>query len=319
VSTIADTPISAVPVEPAPPKRRRRYNARDMALAGLLLLPSLAVFGVFVFYPLVRTILLGFQRSDPFGLRTEYVGFQQYRDVLSSNAFHDHLLTTVAFAALTVPGGLVLGLALALLANKQLKGIRVFRTIFSSTVATSVAVASVMWLTLLNPSVGLLNYFLRGLGRQPVQWLLDPDRALIAVSFTTIWQNLGFVFIIFLAALQGIPDDLMESAEIDGASGWARTWFVTLPLLGPTLLFAFVVLTIRAFESFGQIDFLTQGGPLGRTTVIVYSIFQQTRLESNPGVAAAQAVVLFLIVLVLTVVQFGFLERRVHYGDLDRG
>lgn len=288
---------------------RRRF---EWPLALLFLAPSLVVFAVFVFYPLARTIWIGLHRQDPFGNASFYVGWDQYRDVLTSASFHESLKATGGFALVTVPLGLVLGLGLALLAHQQLRGITVFRTIFSSTVATSVAVASLMWLTLFNPSIGVVNQFLTSIGRDPVVWLQDPDTALLAVSLTTVWQNLGVTFLIMIAGLQSIPDELYESARIDGAGGWSRFVNITVPLLSPTLLFATVVLTISASQSFGQIDLLTQGGPFGRTNVIVYSIFDDA--VSDPGRAAATAVVLFGIILVLTLVQFRFLERRVFYG-----
>ncbi|TAK58538.1 MAG: sugar ABC transporter permease [Dehalococcoidia bacterium] len=288
---------------------------KDIVYALALLAPSIALFSAFVFYPLVKTVYLGFFRSDPFGLHTTFVGFDQYVDVLTSSSFHRSLWTTALFALYTVPTGLVLGLGLALLAHQKLRGMFVFRMIFSSTVATSVAVASVMWLTLLNPSIGILNYGLRESGFTPVNWLNDTRWALPAVSLTTIWLNLGFTFIVILAGLQTIPHELQESANVDGAGAVSRFFNVTLPMLSPTLLFAIVVLTINAFESFGQIDILTQGGPLDRTNVIVYSIYTQGFRNLNEGVAAAQGLSLFVIVLTLTLVQFRFLEKRVFYGS----
>ncbi|CAN5527414.1 sugar ABC transporter permease [soil metagenome] len=284
---------------------------REWPLALLLLAPSLALFGVFVFYPLVRTIQLGLYRSDPFG-GTSYVGLERYGDVLGSEDFRSSLGVTLRFTLLTVPAGLALGLGLAVLAHQRLRGIGIYRTIFSSTVATSVAVASLMWITLLNPSVGIINGFLEELGQDRISFLTDPAWALPAVSFATVWQNLGFTFIVMSAGLQSIPDELLESARIDGAGPWRRFRSVTLPLLSPTVLFAFVVLTINAFQSFGQIDLLTEGGPLGRTEVIVYDIFKEA--SRDPSTAAAEAVVLFAILLVLTIVQLRVLERRVFYG-----
>ena len=297
--------------------RRRRLAARtrESLYALALIAPSVALFALFAFYPLVKTFYLGFYRSDPFGLSSTYVGFDQYLDVLRSGEFHRSLRTTLLFAIYTVPTGLVLGLGLALLAHQKLRGMFVFRTIFSSTVATSVAVAAVMWLTLFNPSIGIFNYMLREAGLDPVNWLNDPRWALPAVSLTTIWLNLGFTFIVILAGLQTIPEELHESAKIDGAGSVSRFFNVTFPMLSPTLLFAVVVLSINAFQSFGQIDILTQGGPLDRTNVIVYSIYTEGFRNFNEGVAAAQGVVLFFLVLGLTLIQFRFLERRVFYGS----
>jgi sn-glycerol 3-phosphate transport system permease protein len=281
----------------------------------VLLAPSIVLFSVFAFYPLIKTFYLGFYRSDPFGRSATYVGFDQYLDVIQSSDFHNSLWVTFLYSVITVPTGLILGLGLALLAHQKLKGILVFRTIFSSTIATSVAVGSVMWLTLLNRNIGLVNYGLQEAGLTPINWLNDPQWALLAVSLTTIWLNLGFTVIVMLAGLQGIPEELYESARIDGAGPVSRFFDVTLPMLSPTLLFAFVVLTILAFQSFGQIDLLTQGGPVDHTNVIVYSIYTEAFRDFNEGAAAAQAIILFLIVLVLTFIQFRFLERRVFYGS----
>ncbi len=312
----------AGPTTPLATSRRpgvRRWltaqRLQETGYAFLLLAPSIILFSAFAFYPLAKTFYLGFFRSDPFGQHRWFVGLEQYFDVLRSGDFHNSLWVTFLYALITVPSGLVLGLGLALLAHQRLRGILFFRTIFSSTIATSVAVGSVMWLTLLNPQIGLINYGLREAGFEPISWLNDPDWALFAVSFTTIWLNLGFTFIIMLAGLQSIPEELYESARIDGAGWLSRFFDVTLPMLSPTLLFAFVVLTILAFQSFGQIDLLTQGGPLDRTNVIVYSIYTEAFRNFNQGVAAAQAVVLFLLVLGLTFIQFRFLERRVFYGS----
>jgi sn-glycerol 3-phosphate transport system permease protein len=290
-----------------------RKKLSEIPLALLLLAPSLVVFGVFVFYPMARTVWLGFYQEDPFGGRF-YVGWDQYADVLQSSEFRHSLLVTFQFTLITVGFGLVIGVALANLAHQRLKGITVYRTIFSSTVATSVAVSSLIWLVLLNPAIGIINQFLESVGREPVTWLRDPDTALFAVAATTIWQNLGITFIIMIAGLQSIPDDLYESARVDGASAWMQFRHVTIPMLSPTIMFASVILSIKAFQSFGQIDILTQGGPDDATNVIVYSIFQEAFENRNAGVASAQAVVLFLIVLVLTLVQFRFFERRVHYA-----
>ena len=295
-----------------------RRRAREIPLALLLLAPSLVIFGVFIFYPMARTIWLGFYREDPFGGRF-YVGFEQYLDVLNSSDFRHSLWVTLLFALITVGFGLTLGLALAVLAHQRIKGITVFRTIFSSTVATSVAVSSLIWLVLFQPSIGVVNQFLRSIGQEPVQWLLDTSTALFAVAATTVWQNLGITFIILIAGLQGIPDDLYESARVDGASAWLQFREITVPMLSPTLLFASVILTINAFQSFGQIDLLTEGGPADSTNVIVYSIYQEAFENRNGVVAASQAVDLFLIVLVLTLVQFTFFERRVHYAGETEG
>jgi sn-glycerol 3-phosphate transport system permease protein len=294
-----------------------RSRLRESLLALLMLAPSLLIFGVFVFYPLVRTGWLGLHTTDFFGGNRVYVGWSQYWDALRAPEFRSSLWVTARFALLTVPAGLVLGTGLAVLAHKPLRGVGFFRTVFSSTVATSVAVASLMWLVLLNPSIGLLSNVLD-------QWfpvlkspglLNDPGTALFAVSLTTVWANLGFTFIVISAGLQSIPEELYESALIDGAGGWRRFTDVTLPMLGPTLLFVTTVLLIGALQTYGQIDLLTGGGPDERTTVVVYYLFgQNSPLNANQGLQAATSILLFAITLVLSLAQFRGLEKRVHYG-----
>ena len=309
---VADAPHGVITQPPSHrPRARLRRKAREALLGYLLVLPALFFFGVFVFYPFLRNFKLALYRTPPFpGLPEVYVGFDQIGDVLGSTDFHKSLWTTILFAIYTVPTGIILGIGLAVLAHQRLKGIGIFRTIFSSTVATSVAVASVIFGTMLNPQVGLLPW----LGIDPNPPILDnPSWALPAVAIATIWQNLGLSFILMSAGLQAIPDELLEAAEVDGAGPWSRFRSVTLPLLSPTIFFAVVVGSIFAFQTFGQIDLLTQGGPLKKTNVLTYYIVTELREQKNPGKAAVRAIALFTITLALTLFQLRFLERRVHY------
>ena len=292
---------------------RLPVQLKNLGFGLLFLWPSILLFSAFVFYPLIKSVYLGFYESDPLGNQGDFVGFDQYRSVLGGSEFRHSLWITFQFTVYTVVPGIVLGLGLAMLANQKLPGISIFRTIFASTVATSVAVASMMWLTLLNPTTGLVTWILDQAGQPRLNLLNDPDWALPAVSLTTIWLNLGLATIVFLAGLQSIPERLYESARIDGASRLGTFLHVTLPMLSPTLLFVTVIGMILAFESFGQIHILTRGGPLDRTTVIVYSIYLEAFQSFNYGVAAVQAVGLFILVLGLTVLQLRFLERRVFY------
>ena len=292
---------------------RTSRRLKEALLGYALVLPSLLIFAVFVFYPFAKNFSLALHRTPPFpGLPKRYVGLDQVGDVLSSSEFHKSLRVTIEFVLLTVPTGIVLGLLLAVLAHRRLRGMGIYRTIFSSTVATSVAAASVIFFTLLNPQGGLLTYWTGRAGELGV--LEDPTTALIAVAVTTIWQNLGLSFILMSAGLQGVPDDLYEAAAVDGASGRGRFWHVTLPMLSPTLFFAAVVGSIMAFQAFGQIDILTEGGPNNETNVLVYSIYRDVFRFGNDGVAAVKAIALFVIVLVLTIVQLRFAERRVSYA-----
>ena len=296
------------------PRRRRRFSrrTRDAALGYALVMPSLLVFGTFIFYPFVKNFWLGLYRTPPFpNLPRSWVGISQYREVLTSTLFTNSFKVTVEFVAITVPVGIVAGLALAVLAHQRLRGIAVFRTVFSSTVITSVAVASLISLTLLNPQIGLLNYWLGRTGS--LSPLDDPKWALVAVAGVTIWQNLGLSFIIMSAGLQAVPDELLEAARVDGAGTWSRFRNVTLPMLSPTLFFATIVGSILAFHSFGQIDLLTEGGPQNHTNVLVYAIYRTVFKENNDGKAAVMAIALFAITLVLTLLQLRILERRVSY------
>ncbi len=290
----------------------RRRRRREATLGLALILPSLVVFGVFVFYPFARNLLLAMYRTPPFpGMPKRYAGMSQYRQVLTSHEFFNSLGVTALFLLYTVPAGLVLGLLLAVLAHQKLRGIRVFRTLFSSTVATSIAVASVIFFTLLNPQVGLFTYWL---GAQNKPSLLDnPTWALVAVSAVTVWQNLGLSFILMSAGLQAVPDELIEAAQVDGAGPWTRLRHVILPMLSPTIFFSIVVGSILSLQAFGQIDLLTAGGPLKRTNVLVYAIYDEVFNQANQGRAAVLAIALFVITLLLTLVQLRLLERRVTY------
>jgi len=325
-ATVDLRPGDPAPVAPSPRRRRFSRAAREAGLAYALIVPAFLVFGVFVFYPFVRNFYLGFFSTPPFpGQPKNFVGIDQYKDVLTSNDFLDSLKVTVTFAIITVPVGIALGILLAVLAHQKLQGIGIYRTFFSSTVATSVAVASVIFGTLLSPQVGLLQ----GIQTEPSilqnpNPIIDinlpvirsfiPSVALVAVAVTTIWQNLGLSFILMSAGLQAVPDDVQEAAEIDGAGPWSRFWHVTLPLLSPTIFFAVVVGSIFAFQTFGQIDLLTpRGGPLKTTNVLTYFIYDTLQFSKNDGKAAVLAIALFGVTLILTLVQFRFLERRVSY------
>ena len=292
------------------PVRRLSRRVREAGLGYALILPSLAIFVTFEFYPFFRNFYLALYRTPLFPNQPKrWAGLDQVRDILSSGDFRNSFKVTVLFAVLTVPTGVILGLALAMLAHQKLKAIGLYRTIFSSTVATSVAVASVIFFTLLNPQVGLLSYLV---GERDL--LQDSFWALPAVSLSFIWQHLGITFILMSAGLGAVPDELLEAAHVDGASAWSRFRNVTLPLLSPTIFFAVVVLSINAFQAFGQIDLLTEGGPGDRTNVLVYAAYTQVFDGNNLGGAAVLAIALFVITLLLTIVQLTVLERRVFYG-----
>jgi ABC-type sugar transport system permease subunit len=290
--------------------------------ALLLLAPSMVVLGMFVVYPLIRAILLGSQRCDIQGTNCRSNGWDQYVDAFRSVEFQNALWATFKLALITVPLGLALGVGLAVLANKSLRRIGAFRAIFSSTVATSVAVASLMWLFLLQPSVGVLANIgwlndLFPIIKDP-GLLGDPDTALWSVAISSVWASLGFTFILVTAGLQGIPEELNEAAAIDGATGTVRFWRITLPLLGPTLLFVVIVLTTRAFQAYGEIDLLTDGGPRpdNPTTTMTYLTYgSQSIIANDDGLQAATAVLLFVVLLALSLLQLRGIGKRVHYAS----
>ncbi|MHA6261050.1 carbohydrate ABC transporter permease [Sporosarcina sp. CAU 1771] len=289
---------------------RRSVNVRT----GLLyLLPSIVIFSVFVFYPMFRTIYLSFFLTDQSGEAALFVGMENYTYLMSSTAFLNSMKATGLFVLYTVPIGIALALFLALLANEKLKGIGIFRTLYSSTMGISVAASSVIWLFLFHPSVGMFNRLLNVLNIPQVQWLLDPEWALISVSASTIWMNTGFSFLILLGGLQNIDEHLYESSRIDGAGYWYRLRRITLPMLSPTMFFIITISLINAFQTFGQIDILTKGGPSQSTNLIVYSIYREAFINYQFGTASAQAVVLFIFILVVTILQFKLGEKRVHY------
>jgi sn-glycerol 3-phosphate transport system permease protein len=282
---------------------RPRYSAKEAAIAALLLAPSIAVFVVFFYRPFLNLLYWGTFESRANGARFERVGLRQYREQLTSSDFREGLWHSVQFVLYTVPAGLLLGVLLAVAAHRRLRGIRVFQAIFSSTLASSVAVTSVIFLYLLHPVVGVFR----------VDWLTNPDWAMFAVSLSSIWQNIGLSFIIVLAGLQNVPDEVMEAATLDGYGPVRRLVRITLPLISPVLLFLLVVLVIFGLQAFAQPDILTGGGPAGATETLVFKINRLVRPDTI-GIGAVYAVGLFFITLAITALQFVILERRVHYA-----
>lgn len=291
---------------------------RDFPAALALLAPSALVLATFVIYPLVRAVMLGRQRCDARGDNCVTNGWDQYTDAFRSREFQHALWVTVKFALLTVPLGVVLGVALAMLADKHLRGVGIFRAVFSSTVATSVAVTSLVWLFLLQPNVGVLSN-IGWLGELfPVikspGLLQDPGTALAAVATSSVWASLGFTFILVTAGLQSVPVELYEAAAIDGASSARRFRHVTLPLLGPTLMFVIVVLVGRAFQTYGEVDLLTAGGPrpFDSTTTLTYLTYGDQSVVEDDGLQSTVAVLLFCVMLVLSAAQVRALRNRVY-------
>ena len=293
-----------------------RWTARDVRSLGAgfaYLLPSFVLFAVFVFIPLGRTFYLSFYNTRATGAITTFAGLDQYVELLTSPTFRTGLVATALFAIYTVPLGIALGLFLAVLLNQRLRGINVFRTAMASTIAISAAVGALLWLLLFNPSLGLLNYVLSRVGIPGPDWLIQPNTAILAVAITTVWLTLGTNIIVLLAGLQGVPEEIYEAARLDGAQGLRMFSRITVPMVSPSLFFLLVVDTIAVLQAFTQIHLLTRGGPVDTTRALVYGIYLDAFQNFQFGLASAQSVILFALVLALTLVQFRFVERRVHY------
>jgi sn-glycerol 3-phosphate transport system permease protein len=293
-----------------PPLARRlkdRYPPGESLAALVCLAPSLLVFAVFCYYPLYKLFVDSAQRSNSFGTSTRYVGYGQLRDVLTSSDFLSGLGHSLVYVVYTVPVGLVLGTLLAVAAHRRLRGIKIFQTIFSSTVASSVAVSAVVFFTLVNPEVG---YF------KDVSWLSlnSPGSAMFSVSLSSVWQNLGLTFIVVLAALQAVPDELNEAATLDGFGAVRRFFRITVPLISPALLFLAIVLVINALQAYAQIELLTGGGPAGATETLLYKIADPKGVQTLQ-VRAGLSIGLFLLTGAVAMAQYSLLSRRVHYGD----
>jgi sn-glycerol 3-phosphate transport system permease protein len=288
---------------------------RESLMAFGYLVPALVVFGVFIFWPLVKSVLLSVQGTDIIGNPSGFVGFVNYTRLFGDPEFLKVLWVTFAFTVLTVFPSIVIALLVALLLQGRIRGVRFFRTAFALPFAFSVATASVIFGVLYNPASGVLNGLLSHLGVGKVQWLTDPSLAIFSVSAATVWMQLGYNLLVISAGLGALPDDVLEAARLDGASGLRLQRSIVLPLITPQLFFLVVVGTIHALQSFGQIKILTVGGPQRTTTTLVYSIYEQAfaNNNSNYGYASAQAMVLLLVVLAITALQFGVLERKVFY------
>lgn len=298
---------------------KKKRHLQDFVRAFLFMSPALFIFVAFTYIPFFRSIELSFFVTNPKGETVRFNDVKYYSRILNLDGsgrdeYLNSILTTLYFTLLVVPFGIVASLALALAAAVQIKAVSIFRTIFTSSVAISVASASVIWALIYSPTVKVTQWLLDFLNLKSISLLQDSSTALIAVAFVTVWTSLGFNFVVTLAGIQAIPQDLYESALIDGASGWKAFRHITLPLLTPTLLFLVIINTIQSFQAFTQFNVLIGNeGPDGSTNVFVYSIFTSFWKDNRYGFASAMAVVLFGILLVLTFIQFRLLDRKVHY------
>jgi sn-glycerol 3-phosphate transport system permease protein len=290
------------------------YRLRSSLLAYALVAPALLALGVFVLYPAALSFYLSFHDMEPFSKTLIPTGWDHYAELLSSADYWNSLHASALFVLYTVPASVVLSLAAAVALDARPFVHGAFRTIFLLPVGVSPAMAAMLWVFLYNPSAGYLSYLVTSVGLTSPGWLTDPAWALPAVALTTVWKEIGFNVIFFLAGLAGVPADLHDAARVDGAGPLSRFRHVTLPMISPTLLFVATVSVIHAFESFGQIHVLTRGGPAKATSVLVYAIYREAFENFRIGFASAQAVLLFLVILAVTALQLVLTRRRVHYG-----
>lgn len=288
---------------------------KHKVLPFLLLLPALLILGLFLYYPQVDVFLLSLHRVALLGARKVFVGFDNYRNLFTSPEYLHSFTVTLIFVVGVVIPGLAISLGLAALANQKIRGARLYRTALIWPYALSPAAAGTIWFFLFSPVAGLVNYFLdQTFGIKP-DWFGDKHLALFLITATAVWKNLGYNVIFYLAALQNIPKELLEAAQVDGAGAFRRFWKVTFPLLSPTTFFLLTMNMIYAFfETFPIVDIMTRGGPGDATNVLIYNLYRDGFRFFKTGLASAQSVVLFIFVVILTLIQFKALERRVHYG-----
>ena len=275
----------------------------------LYLVPSLLIFAVFLFYPFFKTLYLSLFMTNRMGQAKLFVGLQNYTDLLSSAYFLNSLKVTLVFVVIVVFGSMVLGLTAAVLCNKAFPGIRAFSTAYALPMAIASSSAAMIFKIMLHPAVGIVNKLL-GLD---INWLNDPNTALYCVAILTAWLNSGINFLYFSAGLGNIDETIYERASVDGASGVQQFFSLTLPGLSPIMFYTLVVNIIQAFQSFGQIKLLTEGGPSESTNVIVYSIYRDAFFNYRFGSASAQSVILFVIIMLITLVMFRLEKKGVSY------
>jgi sn-glycerol 3-phosphate transport system permease protein len=310
---------SVVLPDAAKAARKSKQHWREFGRALLYMSPAILFLIAFTYIPFLRSIWLSFFVTNPQGETVRFNDVKYYTRILNLDGsgrteYLKSIVTTVYFSLMVVPLGIVFALGLALLATLKVRAIAFFRTIFTSSIAISVASASVIWALIYSPTIKATQWIIELLHLSSGSLLQDSRTALLAVAFTTVWTALGFNFIVTLSGIQAIPQDIYESALIDGATSWKSFRFITLPLLTPTLLFLILINTIQSFQAFTQFNVLIGNeGPDSATNVFVFSIFTAFWKDNRYGFASAMSVVLFLILLVLTFIQFRLLDRRVHY------
>lgn len=294
-------------------RRGFRLNAKDNYYASIFLGPSLLILGLFVFYPMFKTLYISLFLTNTLGKTTVYTGLGNYAKLISSPDFISSMVVTLVYVAAVTFFTIALGLLLANLASQKLPGIGIFRTLYSVTMGVSVSVAAIFWLFIFNPSTGFFALMSEWLHLPVVNWLTSPTNAMWAVIITTVWMNLGFTFLILLGAIESVPRTLYEAADVEGASTRYQFFHITIPMISPTLFFVSTITIIGAFKSFGLIDLITKGGPTNATNMLVYRIYKDAFYSGNYAKSSAEAIILTVIIAFFTLLQFKFLEKKVNY------
>lgn len=291
----------------------KRVVFRSGWLPWALLAPQMVVIVVFFFWPASQALMQSMQMQDAFGTSTEWVGLDNFKQLFADPKYIESFETTALFSILVAFFGLTISLVLAVFADRIVRGAMIYKTLLILPYAVAPAVAAVLWVFMFSPSLGVVAY---ALGKVGIDWnhLLNSTHAMTLIVMAAVWKQISYNFLFFLAGLQSIPKSLIEAAAIDGAKPWRRFWTVQFPLLSPTTFFLLVINVVYAFfDTFAIVDAATQGGPGRSTSILVYKVYYDGFKAMDLGGSAAQSVVLMAIVVVLTVVQFRYVEKKVNY------
>lgn len=295
--------------------RRFRLNAgKEWILFILFMLPNMLLFGLFTFWPMIENVRLSTQRWDMISPVRLGVGSANYEYLIENDTFHKVLLNTSYFTVAAVGGSLLLGLIVALLLNQPLRFRDGARAVVFAPTLLSGAAIGIVWSYIFDPRYGLVAQVLGWVNVTSPDWLNRPEWAMPAIIIVYVWKNLGFAAVIFLAGLQAIPRDLYDAARVDGANVWWRFRSVTLPMLSPITFFLLITSILNTFQAFDIIRVMTQGGPVDATNTLIYYVYEQGFVALNAGRSAAASLVLFVLMMIITLIQLRFTERRVHYG-----
>ena len=291
----------------------KRVLFRSTWLPWVLLLPQLLIIGVFFFWPAAQAVLQSFQIEDAFGMSTEWVGLENFANLLDDPTYLNSFMRTALFSVLVAGLGIAISLILAIFADRIVRAAMLYKTLLIVPYAVAPVIAGVLWMFMFSPSLGVVAHYLGELG---YNWnhIMNENQAMALVVLASVWKQISYNFLFFLAGLQSIPKSLIEAASIDGAGPWRRFWNIQLPLLSPTTFFLLVINIVYAFfDTFGIIDAATAGGPGQSTSILVYKVYQDGFKALDLGGSAAQSVILMIIVVALTVVQFRYVEKKVQY------